>query len=56
MCKGFTNAQIAAEIGYSESLVRQETIQIFRILGVSGRKEIIESPPPPSTRTGRRST
>lgn len=47
MCKGFTNAQIAAEIAYSESLVRQETIQIFRILGVSGRKEIIESPPPP---------
>lgn len=43
MCKGFTNAQIAAEVGYSESLVRQETIQIFRILGVSGRKEIFES-------------
>jgi DNA-binding CsgD family transcriptional regulator len=47
MYQGFTNAQIAAEVGYSESLVRQETIQIFRILGVSGRKEIIESPPPP---------
>jgi DNA-binding CsgD family transcriptional regulator len=46
MFKGFTNAQIAAEVGYSESLIRQETIQIFRILGVSGRKEIIESPPP----------
>jgi DNA-binding CsgD family transcriptional regulator len=43
MFKGFTNAQIAAEVGYSESLVRQETIQIFRVLGVSGRKEIIES-------------
>jgi DNA-binding CsgD family transcriptional regulator len=43
MLKGFTNAQIAAEVGYSESLVRQETIQIFRVLGVSGRKEMIES-------------
>jgi DNA-binding CsgD family transcriptional regulator len=46
MFKGFTNAQIAAEVGYSESLVRQETIHIFRVLGVSGRKELIESPPP----------
>ena len=54
MFKGFTNAQIAAEVGYSESLVRQETIQIFRVLGVSGRKEIIESPPPPLARTGGR--
>jgi DNA-binding CsgD family transcriptional regulator len=41
MCKGLTNAQIAAEIGYSESLVRQETIGIYRVLGVTGRKEII---------------
>jgi len=43
MFKGLTNAQIAGEVGYSESLVRQETIQIFRVLGVSGRKEIIDS-------------
>lgn len=43
MMKGFTNAQIASELGYSESLIRQETIQIFRILGVSGRKEIIKA-------------
>ena len=41
--KGFTNAQIAAEVGFSESLIRQESIRIFRVLGVSGRKEIIES-------------
>jgi DNA-binding CsgD family transcriptional regulator len=40
MLKGFTNGQIAAELGYSESLIRQETIHIFRVLGVSGRKEI----------------
>lgn len=43
MMKGFTNAQIASELGYSESLIRQETIQIFRVLGVSGRKEILLS-------------
>lgn len=42
MMKGFTNAQIALELGYSESLIRQETIQIFRILGVSGRKEMLK--------------
>jgi DNA-binding NarL/FixJ family response regulator len=35
-----TNAQIAHEIGYSESLIRQETVVIYRKLGVSGRKEI----------------
>jgi DNA-binding CsgD family transcriptional regulator len=51
MLKGFTNAQIATELGYSESLIRQETIQIFRVLGVSGRKEIIESPPPARRQT-----
>jgi DNA-binding CsgD family transcriptional regulator len=43
MLKGFTNAQIASELGYSESLIRQETMRIFRVLGVSGRQEIIES-------------
>lgn len=41
LCKGATNAEIALEIGYSESLVRQETIEIYRMLGVSGRKELI---------------
>ena len=41
LCKGATNAVVAAEIGYSESLVRQETIEIYRILGVNGRKELI---------------
>jgi DNA-binding CsgD family transcriptional regulator len=41
MLKGFTNAQIAAEVGYSESLVRQETIQIFRVLGVSDRVRVL---------------
>ncbi len=41
LSKGATNSEIALEIGYSESLVRQETIEIYRILGVSGRRELI---------------
>jgi DNA-binding CsgD family transcriptional regulator len=36
--RGFNNAHIAREIGYSESLVRQETVAIYRKLEVSGRK------------------
>ncbi len=42
MEKGFTNPKIAAEIGYSESLVRQETMSIFSILNISGRKELLD--------------
>jgi DNA-binding CsgD family transcriptional regulator len=41
LSKGATNSEIAREIGYSESLVRQETIEIYQILGVNGRKELI---------------
>jgi DNA-binding CsgD family transcriptional regulator len=41
LSKGATNAEIALEVGYSESLIRQETIEIYRTLGVSGRKELI---------------
>ena len=40
---GYTNPEIAKEIGYSESLVRQETIAIYAFLGVSGRKELIRN-------------
>lgn len=36
--RGFNNAQIGLELGYSESLIRQETVNIYRKLGVSGRK------------------
>ena len=36
--RGFNNAQIGAEIGYSESLIRQETVAIYRKLQVTGRK------------------
>jgi DNA-binding CsgD family transcriptional regulator len=41
LSKGATNAEIALEVGYSESLIRQETMEIYRIMGVSGRKELI---------------
>jgi DNA-binding CsgD family transcriptional regulator len=36
--RGFTNSQIASEIGYSESLVRQETVSIYKKLNVTGRE------------------
>jgi DNA-binding CsgD family transcriptional regulator len=36
---GLNNAQIAANVLLSESTVRQETIKIYRALGVSGRQE-----------------
>lgn len=39
MASGLTNAQIAARIGFSESTVRQETMAIYRFLGVEGRQE-----------------
>ena len=36
-----TNGQIAEHLGYSESLIRQETIIIYAKLGIKGRKELI---------------
>ena len=41
--KGRTNLEIAIELGFSESLIRQETVQLYRKLGVTGRKEILDS-------------
>ena len=38
--QGKTNAMIAIQLGYSESLIRQETIIIYRKLGVDGRREL----------------
>ena len=35
-----TNLQISLELGYSESLIRQETMNIYKKLGISGRREI----------------
>jgi DNA-binding NarL/FixJ family response regulator len=43
MENGYTNIAIANEIGYSESLVKQETMAIFSILNISGRKELLNS-------------
>jgi DNA-binding CsgD family transcriptional regulator len=36
--RGFNNAQIGLEIGYSESLIRQETVAIYKKLQVTGRE------------------
>lgn len=36
--RGFNNAQIGLELGFSESLIRQETVAIYRKLQVTGRK------------------
>lgn len=37
---GKTNNSISIILGYSESLIRQETIIIYKKLGVSGRREL----------------
>lgn len=39
--EGRTNNSIAAILGYSESLIRQETIIIYRKLGIEGRRDIL---------------
>lgn len=39
---GKTNETIALELNFSTSLIRQETMEIYRKLGVSGRKELLE--------------
>lgn len=38
---GKTNGAIARELGFSESLIRQETILIYSKLGVRGRQDLI---------------
>jgi DNA-binding CsgD family transcriptional regulator len=45
MEKGYSNPAIAAQIGYSESLVRQETMVIYSTLNISGRKDLLEGKP-----------
>ena len=47
--EGKTNAQIAFELGYSESLIRQETVSIYRKLGVNGRKDLKTEESQPKT-------
>ena len=39
--EGSTNIHIANLLGYSESLIRQETIIIYAKLGVDGRRELL---------------
>ena len=36
--RGFNNAQIGLDLGFSESLIRQETVAIYQKLQVTGRK------------------
>jgi DNA-binding NarL/FixJ family response regulator len=38
MTDGFTNAEIARELLLSESSIRQETVRIYKTLGVSSRQ------------------
>jgi DNA-binding NarL/FixJ family response regulator len=38
--EGKTNKFIALAIGYSESLVRHETMNIYKKLGVEGRHQL----------------
>ena len=40
MKQGKTNEEIAMKIGYSASLVKQETMLIFSKLGISGRRDL----------------
>jgi DNA-binding CsgD family transcriptional regulator len=40
--KGLTNDEIALQIGFSSSLVKQETMLVFSKLGVSGRKGLTD--------------
>ena len=36
--RGHSNFEISQEIGFSESLIRQESVAIYEKLNVSGRK------------------
>jgi DNA-binding CsgD family transcriptional regulator len=38
---GLTNVQIANELGFSESTIRQETMRIYEILGATGRADAV---------------
>jgi DNA-binding CsgD family transcriptional regulator len=38
--EGKTNRTIALSMGYSESLIRQETMVIYRKLGIEGRRDL----------------
>lgn len=38
---GLTNTQIAGELGFSESTIRQETMRIYELLGATGRADAV---------------
>ena len=40
---GMTNSSIANRMGYSESLIRQESMAIYQKLGVDGRRDLVRS-------------
>lgn len=40
MLTGLSNAAIAHHMKYSESLIRQETMRIYKKLGITGRKDL----------------
>jgi len=42
MAQGLTNSVMAQRLGFSESLIRQETVKIYRNLNVSNRQEASE--------------
>ena len=42
MAEGLTNSVMAQRLGFSESLIRQETVKIYRNLNVSNRHEASE--------------
>jgi DNA-binding NarL/FixJ family response regulator len=39
MVDGKTNPELSAALGYSVSTIRHETMEIFKVLGASDRKE-----------------
>jgi DNA-binding CsgD family transcriptional regulator len=43
MRDSYTNPEIAKELGFSESTIRHETIKIYEVLKVSGRREAINT-------------
>jgi DNA-binding NarL/FixJ family response regulator len=43
MVEGKTNNELSVELGYAVSTIRHETMDIFKVLGVSDRKEAAKS-------------
>jgi DNA-binding CsgD family transcriptional regulator len=42
MAQGFTNSQIGRQLHLSESSIKQESVRIFRFLGVDNRRDAVE--------------